>query len=172
MHANNVHKRSNELVNLVRCAIVEHGSAVFSVCTHNVFVHDDTLQLQLNGVPLDNDVPPSAAAWPILEDGDNAMQMPAIYGLLCTVFEWFQVAISGQWALGPYDMRYWEFMRGVAPVPYVPARDKNVSNYTLCTRTGFRRWTAAGMLHQLRTRYGVSTNTLKYLTQVLPSTSV
>ena len=168
IHAHNVHKRADELVYLVRQAVVERSSAVWPVCTHSVFVCKGNLKLKPWSV--DNNKPPSSAAWPTLLDGDNAMKFPTIYGLLCTIFEWFRVAVGGQWALGPYDMRYWEFMHGVAPVPYVPARDDNAPHHVLCARTGFRRWTVAAMLHQLRTRYCVSGVTLSYLSAVLPST--
>ena len=169
VHEHNVHKRADELVQLVRNAIVQHGNAAFSVSTHDVFVHQGSLKLK---VAVLGNVPPSSAAWPTLLDGNNAMQFPAIYGLLCTIFEWFRVTIGGQWSLGPYDMRHWTFMHGVAPVPYVSSRDKNAPQYELCARTGFRRWTAAGMLHQLRTRYCVNAHTLSYLALAVPSTSV
>ena len=168
VHEHNVHKRTDELVHLVRRAVDELGSAAWPVCTRNVFVHKNALKFR--PAVLDNSELPSSASWPLLLDGDSAMRYPAIYGLLCTVFEWFRVAVDGQWAVGPYDMRYWDFMHGVAPVPYVIARDKNAPHYTMCTRTGFRRWTAAGMLHLLRARYSVSANTLAYLELAVSST--
>lgn len=165
----NVHKRADELVQLVKNQIEACGTAAFSVCTHDVGVRDNTLALRNIK---HNTTSFSCAAWPTLSDGNDAMRYPAIYGLLCTVFEWFRVAVDGVWSLGSYDMRYWDFLHSVAPVPYVLERDKNQECYVMCQRTGFRRWTTAAMLHRLQTRYCVAESTLSFLALVLPSSRV
>ena len=90
-----------------------------------------------------------------------------MYGLLCTVFEWFRVAIDGNWSVGPYDMQRWDFLNAVAPIPYVRARDASNARYVMCSQTGFRRWTSCAMLDELQNRYNVSEHVLGYLQKVV-----
>ena len=60
-------------------------------------------------------------------------------------------------------MRKWDFMHGVAPIPYVTQRDKNQPQYMMCSRTGFRKWTVCAMLDRLRNTYRLNKRTLDRL---------
>jgi len=168
IHDQNVHERAQELVYLVSSRIRNNPElgAQLQVCTSNVgIVMQPHATFELR--PQCDKAHPVSAAWPTLQDGDAAMACPAMYGLLCTVFEWFRVAIDGTWSVGPYDMRRWDFLNAVAPIPYVSARDADQPQYAMCSRTGFRRWTPSAMLDQLRHRYKVSEHVLEYLEKVV-----
>ena len=167
IHNHNVHNRVDELVALVVSRVKRNpeAAATLQVCTRNigtVMRPHATMEFRPH---IDSHA--VCAAWPTLQDGDGAMANPAIYGLLCTIFEWFRVAIDGHWSLGPYDMQRWDFMHGVAPIPYVTKRDGNQPRYMMCPRTGFRRWTAAAMLHELTHRYRVNDHVLQCLSGVV-----
>ena len=161
IHQYNVHSRAGDLVRLVCRAVQEEAQymATLQVCTRHVGV-DHTGALKL-GV-IDSTAPADCAAWPTLQDGAEAMAHPAMYGLLCTVFEWFRVAVDGNWTLGPYDMRRWDFLQAVAPIPFVAARD-NAGRYEACPRTGFRRWKVNAMLEQLSSTYRMQPRILSVL---------
>lgn len=164
VHQGNVRNRVDELVRLV-CGCVanaQDAGASLQVCTGNVGITmcpHAVLALRPDCANLH----PVAATPPTPEDGVAAMASPAMYGLLCTVFEWFRVAIDGNWSVGPYDMRRWDFLNAVAPIPYVAARDSKLPQYCMCSRTGFRRWTPTAMLDRIKTHYGASDDVIRCL---------
>ena len=169
IHQHNVHERVEELAALVFSRIKSNAElgATLQVCTRNigtVMRPHSTMEFRSN---IDSHA--VCAAWPTPQDGNAAVASPAIYGLLCTIFEWFRVAIDGQWSLGPYDMRRWDFMHGVAPIPYVAQRDKNQAQYMMCPRTGFRKWKVSAMLDRLRNTYRLSERTLGRLQDAVGS---
>lgn len=165
---NNVHSRAEELVNLV-CRSIENNPQLgrsLQVCTNNVgIVMQPHLIFKLKQHGDNGRV--VAAAQPTPNDGVAAMACPAMYGLLCTVFEWFRVCIDRSWSVGPYDMQRWDFLNAVAPIPYVRSRDLNRPEYFMCTSTGFRRWTSFAMFNKLQHCYKVSDNVITKLQKVV-----
>ena len=168
VHDKNVHYLAEELVNLVCSRIQTRPELGLSlhVCTHNIgIVMRPHASFEFK--PNSDQGHPVSAAWPNLNDGDAAVACPAMYGLLCTVFEWFRVAIDGKWSVGPYDMQRWNFLNAVAPIPYVIDRDGNQPEYVMCLRTGFRKWTPSAMLSKLQDHYKVSDHIIRCLQQVV-----
>ena len=168
IHNKNVHGCVDQLVDLV-CSQLEQDPALgtrLQVCTSNVGIvmqPHAVFKFRPNSISTGS----IAAAQPTPQDGDAAMACPAMYGLLCTVFEWFRVAIDGNWSVGPYDMQRWDFLNAVAPIPYVRARDASNARYVMCSQTGFRRWTSCAMLDELQNRYNVSEHVLGHLQKVV-----
>lgn len=166
IHSQNVHVCVNSLVRLVSNQVTRNPETVakLHVCTSNVgIVNNPHGSFKMR--PSDDNAHPVSAAWPTLQDGDRALSQPALYGLLCTVFEWFRVAIDGAWTVGPYDMRHWEFLNAVAPIPYVHERDAHLAQYCMCSRTGFRKWTPLAMYNLIKCKYNAS----EFVTQCLQS---
>ena len=168
IHNKNVHVCVDELVHLVVSRVARNPSmaATLHVCTSNIgIVHRPHARFEMR--PLGKNRHPVSAAWPTVQDGDAAMSAPALYGLLCTVFEWFRVAVDGAWTVGPYDMRHWEFLKAVAPIPYVHARDADLAQYCMCSRTGFRKWTPLAMFNTIQTKYKASKFVIDHLQAVV-----
>ena len=167
VHGMNVHRQVEELVALVcgRLSGNPRLGKTLQVCTRNigtVMRPHATMEFR----PTHKTKHPVLAICPTPQDGSIAMTCPARYGLLCTVFEWYRVAVDNEWSLGPYDMRRWDFLGSVSPVPYVHERDSNLSQYMVCARTGFRRWTVSAMLDALQHRYVVNDHVLQNLRKV------